>query len=70
MKQTQQTPKIPENWEIKKLGEFIELIKGKKPNKFVGKEVNDAKPYILISSFGNIQEYYTNDKNANTKPNP
>ncbi len=53
---------LPEGWEVKKLVEVVEFVKGKKPARFVDKKTNNAKPYILISSFeNNTHEYYTND---------
>lgn len=59
---TIQRNRLPEGWEVKKLRNFIEFIKGKKPSRFVDKNILNAKPYILISSFENNEhEYYTND---------
>jgi len=54
--------RLPEGWEVRKLGDIVELIKGRKPVKFVSKDSPNAKPYILISSFEkNAHQFYTDD---------
>jgi len=54
--------RLPEGWEVRKLGEIVELIKGRKPVKFVSKDSPNANPYILISSFEkNAHQFYTDD---------
>src|SRR3989344_6010353 len=54
--------KLLKEWETKKLSDFVNFIKGKKPKEFVSKDAKYSLPYILISSFTKeTQEYFSND---------
>jgi type I restriction enzyme S subunit len=54
--------KIPKGWEIRKISEIFNLIKGKKCN-LVEKRKEGCLPYLLIEAFekGNIK-YWTNER--------
>jgi type I restriction enzyme S subunit len=46
---------IPEEWEIKKLGKFIEIRSGESPSKF--NFVNNGLPYYKVDSLNNSSKY-------------
>jgi restriction endonuclease S subunit len=53
---------IPEDWEIKKLGNLIEIVKGKKPSRIYSENLNNCKPYILVEScIDNEYSKFTDD---------
>jgi len=52
---------IPKGWEVKKLGEIIEIQKGKKANNIFDLPKNNAIPYLLIDGLKNRSFLYTDD---------
>ena len=55
---------IPEGWEVKKLGEIFNFVKGKIPNDSLSKEMNEinSTPYITIDvANGGIAQYCNPD---------
>ena len=52
-------------WQYERLGNFISIVKGKKPKTMYAKPVNGALPYVLASSFESGQyDQFTDDKSC------
>ena len=55
---------IPKGWEVKKLGEIIKFIKGKKPNKIKENKVVGYERYMTIKGITNTEILYADPENT------
>ena len=55
--------KIPKWWEVNELGEFIEFVKGRKPNQVFGNDEDGLMPQILIDVLDGGTPFFSNSEN-------
>ena len=66
---------IPEDWEVKKLGDLVNIKSGDSPTKFKLSESNGKYPYLKVEDLNNCNKYqslsrnYSNDKFSIVKEN-
>ena len=54
---------IPKGWEVNELGEFIEFVKGRKPNQVFGNDEDGLMPQILIDVLDGGTPFFSNSEN-------